>query len=242
VPVPENLPEPVRAGLDSFAAAARQVLGDDLVALVLFGSAAEGRLRPTSDVNLILVLQRYDAARMDGLGDAYRLAQTALQLSAMFILESEIAAASEAFAVKFGDIAARHVVIYGRDVFAGLVASRAATLNRLRQVLLNLLLRLRERYVSDAPFPDRLALAAADAVGPLRVSAATLLALGSGRTLTPRDALREVAEKAGQAAALATIGEARGTGAVPAAGGAATLRAAIELTVLLRDAVGRLDG
>ena len=43
------------------------------------------------------------------IADAYRLGQTAIQLSAMFIAGSEIAAASEAFAVKFADIAARHV-------------------------------------------------------------------------------------------------------------------------------------
>ena len=47
--------------------------------------------------------------------------------------------------MKFADIAARHAVIDGRDVFAGLTQSRAAQLTRVRQVLLNLLLRLRER-------------------------------------------------------------------------------------------------
>jgi len=240
MPVPDNLTEPVRAALGAFSAAAQQALGDDLVALVLFGSAAEGRLRPTSDVNLVVVLARYDPARVGAVGDAYRLAQTAIRLAAMFMLESEIAAAGEAFAVKFGDIATRHAMLYGRDVFKGLALSRVATLNRVRQVLLNLLLRLRERHVVEAPFPERLAFAAADAVGPLRVSAATLLLLRDGETLSPRDALRHIAEETGKSDTLAAIAEARETGTTPAIGGGATLLGAIDLAATLHDIAARL--
>jgi predicted nucleotidyltransferase len=240
VPVPEDLPETVRTGLAAFLTAAHQAFDDDLVAMVLFGSAADGRLRSTSDVNVVVVLARYDPARAVAIGDAYRLARAAIRLSAMFIDESEIAAASEAFAVKFADIAARHVVLYGRDVFAGLTASRAATLNRLRQVSLNLLLRSREIYIADAPFPEKLAYAAAEAVGPLRAAAATLLSLRDGESVPPRDALRLLAETAGQSSALDIISEARETGTVPAAGGDAALLAAIGLAEIMRDAAARL--
>ena len=52
-------------------------------------------------------------------------------------------AAAEAFAVKFGDIGRRHRMLHGVDPFEALTASRAATIARLRQVLLNQLLRLR---------------------------------------------------------------------------------------------------
>ena len=81
-------------------------------------------MRPTSDVNLVVVLARDDPTRAAAVGDAYRLAQAAIRLSAMFIAEDEIASASEVFAVKFADIAARHTVLYGRDVFTGLTTSR----------------------------------------------------------------------------------------------------------------------
>src|SRR5206468_2852875 len=42
-------PEVVARVLDDFVAAARDAFADDLVAIVLFGSAAEGALRATSD-------------------------------------------------------------------------------------------------------------------------------------------------------------------------------------------------
>jgi hypothetical protein len=236
----DTLPEPVATGLAAFVAAAQQAFGEDLVSLTLFGSAAEGRLRPTSDVNVIVVLAHDDADGLAAIGDAYRVARAAIRLSAMFILESEIAAANEAFAVKFNDIGARHQVLHGRDPFAGLRESREALLRRSRQVLMNLLLRLRERYALSAPFPDQLAFAAADAVGPLRAAAAVLLSLETGEKLPPRDALRRIADSSGKATALDAIVAARESGGVPAIGGAATLHAAIELAGELSQRAERL--
>ena len=51
----------VDAILDELIARAREAFGGDLAAVVLFGSGAEGKLRKTSDVNVILVLRRFDA-------------------------------------------------------------------------------------------------------------------------------------------------------------------------------------
>jgi hypothetical protein len=225
----DQLPEPVRAGIGAFTAATRQVFADDLVSVVLFGSAAEARLRATSDVNVIVVLARLDPARLTAIGDAYRRAHAAIRLSAMFILEREVAVASEAFAVKFADIAARHVVLDGKDPFAGLAITREASVRRLRQVLVNLVLRLRERYALASLYDDQMALAAAEAMGPLRACAATLLTLEGEARVAPREALSRVADAAGSAAALATITEARERGGVPKTGGALALLGAIEI-------------
>ena len=121
-----------------------------------------------------------------------------------FILASEIAVASDAFAVKFADIAARHIVLEGKDPFAGLTVTREAAVRRLRQVLVNLVLRLRERYALASRYDDQMALAAAEAVGPLRACAATLLTLEGEAPVAPREALDRVVG-AGGAAALAAI-------------------------------------
>jgi predicted nucleotidyltransferase len=227
----DQLPEPVRVGLGAFTAAARQAFTDDLVSVVLFGSAAEARLRETSDVNVIVVLARLNPARLKAIGDAYRLAHAAIRLSAMFILESEVAVASEAFAVKFADIAARHVVLAGKDPFTALTVSREASLRRLRQVLVNLVLRLRERYALASPYDDQLALAAADAVAPLRACAATLLTLEGEGPVAPRDALKRVVDAAGGGAALAAITDARAGGSVPQTAGAVALLGAVEIAL-----------
>jgi len=110
--VSARLPEAVRTTLGEFTAAAQQAFTDDLLSVVLFGSAAEGRLRATSDVNIVLVLRRLDPKKLEAIGETYRFAHAAIRLSAMFILENEIGVAKDAFAVKFADIIARHEVLY----------------------------------------------------------------------------------------------------------------------------------
>jgi hypothetical protein len=50
-PALANLPPRVQEVLRDFVEAARGAFGPDLRAVVLYGSAAEGRLRATSDVN-----------------------------------------------------------------------------------------------------------------------------------------------------------------------------------------------
>jgi predicted nucleotidyltransferase len=235
-----QLPEAVRIALTDFTAAAQRAFAEDLLSVVLFGSAAEGRMRPTSDVNVVVVLRRVEPKNLEAIGEAYRFAHAAIRLSAMFILESEIGVAKDAFAVKFADIAARHEVLHGPDPFVGLTISREAAQHRLLQVLVNLQLRLRERYALSSTFEEQLALAAADAVGPLRASAAVLLWLESGEHVASREALRRIADQTGRAAALAAIIEARESGGVPTAGATATLVGALELATQLAARAERL--
>lgn len=132
-----GLPREVAQGLKEFVESAQAALGPDLLSSVLFGSAAQGRLRANSDVNVILVLARFDPQRADMLREPLRTAHALIRLEAMLLLESEIGAASEAFAVKFADILERHKLLCGKDPFAGLAPSRGAMLARLRQILLN---------------------------------------------------------------------------------------------------------
>src|SRR5262245_27573127 len=123
--------ERAEQGLAVLVATAREALGDTLESIVLYGSAAESRLRPTSDVNVIFVLTRFDAARTDALGDAVRLAQASIRLAPMFLLRDEIPHASAAFAVKFADIMRRHRVLHGTDPFAHLAIPRGRLIARL---------------------------------------------------------------------------------------------------------------
>src|SRR5438105_7489261 len=103
----------VEAALADFVAAAKEALGEDLRAIVLYGSAAEGALRARSDVNVVLVMASFDASRVDRLRDPLRSAQVAIGLDAMLLLEREIPAAADAFAMKFDDIAHRRRILHG---------------------------------------------------------------------------------------------------------------------------------
>ena len=91
IPLPD-LPTQVGRVLTDFVTAAQTAFANDLRAVVLFGSAAEGRLRATSDVNLLIVLSNFHEARAGELRSPLRVAQAAIRLSPMFILEAELPA------------------------------------------------------------------------------------------------------------------------------------------------------
>jgi len=207
---------------------------------VLYGSAAEGRLRATSDVNILLVLSRFAVQNTNALRESMRVAHAEIRLKAMFLLESELAAAVEAFAVKFADIARRHRVIFGKDPFAGLMPSRAAQINRLRQTLLNLILRLREAYITRGLREEQLAAVVADAAGPLRAGAAALLELEGRPAASPKEALEQFtasispADKNGLGSVLALVSQSREQGILPAGVAGPTLLSLIDIAIAMR--------
>lgn len=231
--------------MQEFVDAGRAALGDHLQAVVLYGSAAEGALRPTSDVNLVLVLRVFDPHRIDALREPYRVARAATGLAVMYLLEREIADAARAFAVKFADIAHRRRVLWGSDPFATLVVPRAARMARLEQVLLNLALRLRERWVRSGEHAEQLAATVADVAGPLRAAAAVLLDLEGAPTSSPKEAFaRVVRELMGDAAAapvLAHLSTARERPLAETQSSAPTLLALIEIAERLRARAARLE-
>jgi hypothetical protein len=188
----EDLPVAVGVVLEEFVATLLQATGPRLDSVILFGSAAEGRLRSTSDVNLLVVAEGLTLPGLDATRTALQAGRSAAGLTVMFLEKNELANAAEAFAVKFMDIKARHRVLYGKSPLDSFEITRDAALRRVRQVLLNLTVRLRERYVIDGDHEERLARILADITGPIRASAATLIALRAGRTLAPKAALEEI--------------------------------------------------
>lgn len=189
-----GIPSAVERVLTDLTAAAQTSFQDDLSCLLLFGSAAEGRLRATSDLNLLVVLKRFQPDRANAFREPMRLARVAARATAMFALESELPTAAEMFAVKFADIARRSRVLFGQ-MPSSLRAIPPDVLKRqLRQLLMNLTLRLRNGYVMTSLREEQLALLIADSTGPLRAAAATLLQLEGRRVASPKESLRTVAD------------------------------------------------
>jgi len=74
-----------------------------------------------------------------------------MRLEVMFLLETEIEPVMDSFAVKFSDILSRRRVLFGPDPFANLTIPQEAIRRRTIQVLLNCMLRMRERYALCKP-------------------------------------------------------------------------------------------
>src|SRR5947208_2031042 len=76
--IPDDLPAHVETVVRDFVATCRKNLAERLSSIVLFGTAAEGRLRATSDVNIIVVLREY--RQKDVAGPLRTCAATLLRL------------------------------------------------------------------------------------------------------------------------------------------------------------------
>lgn len=236
-----HLPDDVRRVLDSLVDAARTSLGEALRSVILYGSAAEGRLRATSDVNVLFVLTRFDAS-IDALREPFRAAQAAANVTAMFVLEEELHAAAQAFAQKFADIERRHVVLFGEDVVRNIEIAHAALVRRLQQVLLNLTLRLRGSYVESSLREEQCAITVAEAAGPLRTAAASIVELEGGATLPPKEALETLVRELGRFGELLPhLSEARERRVLPAGRAAAILFDTLQLARALYERSLRLQ-
>jgi predicted nucleotidyltransferase len=240
-----GLPDAIERTIASFIDAAQQAFGADLVSIVLFGSGAEQSLRATSDVNILLVLKRFDQAEADRLREPLRFAHAAIELNPMFLLEAEVPAAMEAFAVKFADILHRHRVLYGNNPFASVTVSNAALLRRLKQVLLNQQIRLRERYILLSLREEQLGRVIADAAPPLRSSAASILQLEGNPAPSPKKALERVVAGFNDPAlsdVLLAMSHVRDGDRLEPGDAPTTLMNLMRLTEKLRERVEQLEG
>jgi len=187
-----HLPPEVQKVLDEFVLSAKEAFSDQACSLVLFGSAAEGKLRPASDVNLLVVISTFEQSHADRLRQPLRVAESAVQLRPMFLLRDEVAVASRVFAPKFADIIRRRVILFGDDPFASLSIPRDAEIRQLNQQSLNLTLRLRAAYVSRSLREEQLTRFIAGTLGPLRTLSAAILELESRSSMSPQAAFERL--------------------------------------------------
>ena len=238
-----DLPAQVSRILKEFIDAAQATFGANLKSIILFGSAAEGRLRATSDVNVILLLAQFDPHSAEALREPLRVAQAAIRLSPMFLIEAELPSAITAFAEKFSDILRRRRILFGTDPFTGVTIPRGVVIARLDQVMLNLVLRLREAYVMRGLREEQLALAVAEAAGPLRSTAATILELQGKSMQSGKEALENIIKLSPNQEwhkVLPRLSEARESRLLPPGVAGTTLQRLIEIASALRSEIGQL--
>src|SRR5437870_13226125 len=96
----EGVSENVATVLSTFMNAINTAYSTDLVSVVLYGSAAEGKLTSSSDVNLLVILRSFSRDKTDRIRDTFLAGQAAINLQAMFLLVDEVSSASELFAQK----------------------------------------------------------------------------------------------------------------------------------------------
>jgi hypothetical protein len=167
----------------------------ELVALIAYGSAVSEHFRENhSDVNLLLVLPRVDAAVLARGTDALHRHWKRHRILPLIISEAELRASTDVFAVEMLDIKEHHVCLKGTDPFDSLVIAGTWLRHQCEYELRGKLIGLRQGYV-ECQGRDR------------ELQALTTKALGGvlplGRALLRMAGERAPRERAGLIEALA---------------------------------------
>ncbi len=144
-----SIPKPISERLDELCSQLKTALGDDLVALLVHGSAVRGDYRKESDVDLVVVLAKAGREQLDALAEPLHVARFAARIEAMILVADEIPRAADVFPIFYADLQRHHVVLHGKDPFAGLVIEDHHLRLRVEQELREAQIRLR-RAVTDA--------------------------------------------------------------------------------------------
>jgi hypothetical protein len=141
----------VSSALDALCSELRTVAGGNLRGLILYGGLAQGRFRPkSSDVNLVVLLDKADAGSLRPLAPAFRRAFRAAGVNAFILTPHEVREAADVFPTKFLDIARFHRLLWGENPFQGITVEPEHVRLRVEQELRNMLMRLRHRYAMVA--------------------------------------------------------------------------------------------
>ncbi|HEX9581603.1 MAG TPA: nucleotidyltransferase domain-containing protein [Gemmatimonadales bacterium] len=134
--------------LETFAGDLERALGDNLVSLVLYGSAARGdHHAKRSDINLLLVLRDARPATLRPIG---RLIAdwTRREPPPLIVTETGWRASADVFAMEIEDMRQAHRVVRGVDPFAGLETSAADLRTELEREARGKLLQLRSHFAA----------------------------------------------------------------------------------------------
>lgn len=103
-----------RSHLDRLVQTLVSELGDDLLGLNIYGSAARGEWdQATSDINLLVVLDSIDFDQLDRIGGAMARARQKARVVPMVVTDEELRDAADVYCVKFDDIQRTHLCIAG---------------------------------------------------------------------------------------------------------------------------------
>jgi predicted nucleotidyltransferase len=185
--------------LEQFAARLEAALGDNLVSLLLFGSAARGtHVEGRSDLNVLLIVKDAAVARLHTASPVMAEWTKAGEPAPLVFAEAEWRASADVFPIEIEDMREAHRLLAGRDPFTGLATKRADLRRELEHELRGKVLRLRAEYAAAAADGKTLGRLLVHSAGTFFILFRATLRLKGGAPPARHDALvRETAAAAG---------------------------------------------
>lgn len=167
--------------LQGFVRDVQGVFEDDLVTVLLYGSAAAAEHVPgRSDINVAVILRRLTPALLRKAAGHIRGWRRQGFATPLFFDPETLHASLDVFPIEFLDMQERHRTLVGPDLLAPLHIGRGNLRLQCEQELRGKLLKLYQSYVECAQAPGDLERVLRVAVSSIVVLARTLLRLGGG--------------------------------------------------------------
>ncbi len=126
----------------------KSAYGDDLVSVVLYGSAVTGEYHEKySDLNVLCVLKSVGLEDLEKGGQAVRWWRKQKQPLPLLLSREGVENSHDAFPIEFMDIQRSHRILFGEDVVAAIDVKTHHHRRQVEHELRSGLLRLRERYL-----------------------------------------------------------------------------------------------
>lgn len=120
----------------------------------LYGSAARDGFDPLhSDVNLLMVFDALDGARLAAIAGPLQLARSAWRCAPFVVTSEELEALGRCFPIKLHGMRRNYIVLAGEDLLAGMEPPRAQLGAECDRVLRNVALKLRRAELGARPDP-----------------------------------------------------------------------------------------
>ncbi|MCA9671580.1 MAG: hypothetical protein KC503_38545 [Myxococcales bacterium] len=192
-----TVPAAVQQNLQQLFAELQGALGNQLIALELYGPYAKGEVQEGSGgkhvVHVVIVVNDINLNVLDRLAPPVRKAITGFNLSPMVLTPNDLHRSTDVFPIKFLDIKRHHILVGGQDVISQMPIQRQHIRLRCEQELKNVMLRLRSFYIQGSDNPEAIKQTLVGTVRTFFDSVATLVELKSGKKPVKKGAVAKVA-------------------------------------------------
>jgi predicted nucleotidyltransferase len=117
--------EKTKTAVTEFTAKLKEVFAGDLLAIVLYGSAAAGSYSDgVSDINVLVILQKTSAAQLSLLGKTAKTLLRKYRVSPFIMTRDEFTTAADVFPLEYCDILEANEVVYGNKEIINISVSK----------------------------------------------------------------------------------------------------------------------
>ncbi|HKZ21610.1 MAG TPA: hypothetical protein VJ165_00200 [candidate division Zixibacteria bacterium] len=152
-----RLPEKIQHGLKNFVEDLKNLYSDQLVSVILYGSAAgEDFVAGRSDINTIVILKKVDFDSLQKYQTRQKKFERLGIVAPLFLEPEYIRTSADSLPIEFLDIKNQNKVLYGEDFFSGLEIHLTHLRLQCEQEIKGKLIRLRQHFLEAGDSREKL--------------------------------------------------------------------------------------